>query len=167
MNSNETGRSRPSVTGQTSSRDFPTTAGALQTTLLGAVFNAFVSKLNSNGSALIYSTYLGSSILDIGAGIALDSSDNAYVTRFTHSSDFPTTTGALQTTFGGSGAIDSVFFSGDAFVSKLNSNGSGLIYSTYLGGSGGDSGTSIAVDSSGNAWVTGTTGSNDFPTTAA
>jgi hypothetical protein len=126
--------------------------------------------LNSRGSALVYSTYLcgaGTPLCNScgGAcsGIALDSSDNAYVTGDTGSGDFPTTAGAFQTSLRGPY---------NAFVSKLNSRGSALIYSTYLGGSGdetglfGDDGSAIAVDSSGNAYVTGNTESSNFPTTA-
>ena len=98
---------------------------------------AFVSKLNSSGSALVYSTYLGGSNFDVGDGIALDSSGNAYVTGGTYSSDFPTTAGAFQTTLRGVS---------NAFVSKLNSSGSALVYSTYLGGSYIDGGGGIALD---------------------
>jgi hypothetical protein len=152
------------VTGFTGSVDFPTTAGALQTTF-GGIQVAFVSKLNSTGSALVYSTYLRGRMVAMdaspfgsGTGVAVDSSGNAYVTGSTGFSDFPTTAGALQTTFGGDGA--------DAFVSTLNSTGSALVYSTYLGGSNLDRGLGVAVDSSGNAYVTGSTFSSDFPTTA-
>ncbi len=116
---------------------------------------AFVSKLNSSGSALVYSTYLGGGSADYGVGIALDSSGNAYVAGSTDSSNFPTTAGAFQTTLAGGG---------DAFVSKLNSSGS-LVYSTYLGGSVNDGGRGIALDSSRNAYVTGFTDSSNFPTT--
>jgi hypothetical protein len=105
----------------------------------------------------LYSTYLGGSNSAGGGGIAVDALGNAYVTGSTDSSGFPTTPGAFQTTFGGG-------FS-DRFVTKLNSAGSGLLYSTYLGGSGNDAGGDIAVDSSGNAYVAGVTGSSNFPTT--
>ena len=144
------------ITGLTRSSDFPTTAGALQTTS-GGGFDAFISKLNSSGSALIYSTYLGGSNDDVGFGIAVDTLGNAYVNGYTFSSNFPTTVGALQTTFGGVR---------DAFVSKVNSSGSALIYSTFMGGSNDDVGASIVVDSIGNAYVNGYTNSIDFPTTA-
>jgi Beta-propeller repeat len=117
----------------------------------------FVSKLNSSGSALVYSTYLGGSKEDGGEGIALDSSGDAYVTGTTDSGNFPTTAGAFQSTFGGSY---------DAFVSKLDSSGSALVYSTYLGGSNRDAGAGIALDSQRNACVTGYTDSSNFPTTA-
>jgi hypothetical protein len=147
------------VTGSTLSTDFPTTAGALQTTFGGGYSDAFVSELNPQGSGLVYSTYLGGSNSDSGSGIAVDSAGSAYVTGGTSSADFPTTAGAFQTTPPGSYS--------DAFVSKLNPQGSGLLYSTYLGGSSnGESGIGIAVDSAGSAYVTGYTGSTDFPTTA-
>jgi Beta-propeller repeat len=145
------------VTGWTASGNFPTTAGAFQTTFGEGYDDAFVSKLNGTGSALIYSTYLGGSSYDEGHGIAVDASGKAYVTGLTYSSDFPTTAGAFQSALGG---FD------DAFVSKLNPAGSALLYSTYLGGSSYDEGDGIAVDASGDAYVTGLTYSSDFPITA-
>jgi hypothetical protein len=144
------------VSGQSLSSDFPVTHGALQTSF-GGVEDATVFKLNASGSALVYSTYLGGSSDETASGIAVDSSGNAYVTGFTESTDFRTTPGALQETFGGDG---------DAFVSKLNPTGSALVYSSYLGGSSGDSSTSIAIDATGNAYVVGETISTDFPTTS-
>src|SRR5437016_685340 len=141
------------VTGFTTG-SFPTTAGAYQTTFGGGT-DAFVTVLNALGSALLYSTYLGGSGDNDGYGIAVDTTGNAYVTGSTTGS-FPTTVGAYQTTYGGGGT--------GAFVTKLNALASPL-YSTYLGGSGGNAGYGIAVDATGNAYVTGfTTGS--FPTTA-
>jgi hypothetical protein len=149
------------VAGFTASTDFPTTAGAFQTTRAGDR-DVFVAKLNPTGSSLLYSTYLGGSGSDeinvSGPGIALDGTGGAYVTGFTSSRDFPTTLGAFQPAFGGG-----VF---DAFVTKLNPTGSGLVYSTYLGGSDYDLGSGIAVGVLGNAYVTGSTNSADFPTTA-
>jgi hypothetical protein len=142
------------VTGWTGSSNFPTTVGALQKTFGGGYEDAFVSKLNPTGSALIYSTYLGGSSFDVAHGIAVDASGNAYVTGFTFSSNFPTTTGAFQSAPRG---YD------DAFVSKLNPTGSALIYSTYLGGNGYDEGYGIAVDASGDAYVSGLTHSSNFP----
>ncbi|MGA7380572.1 MAG: SBBP repeat-containing protein, partial [Terriglobales bacterium] len=122
----------------------------------GGPFHAFVTKLNPTGSALIYSTYLGGSGNDYGYGIAVDSSGNAFVTGSTNSTNFPTTPGAFQTSCAGRGC---------AFVAEINLSGSALVYSTYLGGSGYDSSQGIAVDSSGNAFVTGYTFSTDFPVT--
>jgi hypothetical protein len=151
------------VTGWTDSFNFPTTAGAFQATLGGDYNNAFVSKLNTAGSALLYSTYLGGSGGDSGTsgtGIAIDASGNAYVTGQTGSTDFPTTPGAFQTTHPGG------FSSSHGFVTKLNATGSALLYSTYLGGTQNDNGAGVAVDTSGNAYVTGTTSSSDFPVTA-
>ncbi|MBI3330258.1 MAG: SBBP repeat-containing protein, partial [Nitrospinae bacterium] len=111
---------------------------------------------NTTGSALVYSTYLGGSGSDSGRGIAVDGTGNAYVTGGTNSTDFPTTPGAFQPTFGG-------FY--DVFVTKLNTTGSALVYSTYLGGSRFETGLAIAVDGTGNAYVTGFNEFADFPTT--
>lgn len=159
------------VTGGTASLNFPTTAGAYQTALGGNIKgDAFVVKLNSTGSALVYSTYLGGSDYDQGNGIAVDTVGNAYVTgnttctisNFHCVNNFPTTPGAFQTTFGGANS--------DGFVVKLDPTGSGLIYSTYLGGLSDDLSQKIAVDAAGNAYMTGTTSTiccgAAFPTTA-
>jgi hypothetical protein len=146
------------VTGSTDSIDFPTTAGAFQTTYGGGSGDAFVAKLDPAGSALAYSTYLGRSGEDWGSAIAVESAGNAYLTGGTFSPDFPTTMGAFQTIYGGG--------SSDTFVTKLNSSGSAFVYSTYLGGSGTDYAQGIAVDAAGNAFVTGNTNSRDFPTTS-
>ena len=141
------------VTGKTTAMNFPL-AGAMQNTL-GDQFSgdAFVTKFSSNGS-IGYSTFLGGDSSDIGNAIAVDSSGNAYVTGATTSSNFPTTN-PIQPANGGA--------NGDVFVAKLNSQGSTLVYSTYLGGSGLDIGRGIAVDATGNAYVTGFTESADFP----
>ncbi len=146
------------ISGATESGNFPTTPGAFDPVGDGGdTFNAFVTKLNQNGSALVYSTYLTGGTTDIARAIALDITGNAYVTGETNSSNFPTTPGAFQVSGGGFG---------DAFITKLNTTGSALIYSTYLGGStNSDSGYAIAVDSSGNAYVTGQARAIDFPTT--
>jgi len=144
------------VTGDTTSSNFPT-ADALQPTLAGSE-NAFVTKLNPSGSALVYSTYLGGNSVDQGFGIALDTMGDAYITGLTYSPNFPTAN-ALQPKGGVSEDYD------DAFVTKLNPSGSAFVYSTYLGGHTFDGGMGIAVDTSGNAYVTGYTSSVDFPTT--
>ena len=140
------------VTGYTPSSDFPVQNGAQG--IFGGSSDAFVSKLNASGNALVYSTYLGGDNNDYCFDIALDSSGNAYVVGETWSSDFPTVN-ALQPTHGGG--------TSDGFVTKLNPSGSAIIYSTFLGGSDGDKGNGIAVDSFGNAYVTGETESVNFP----
>jgi len=146
------------ITGSTESSNFPTTAGAYRTNFQGGVADAFVAKLNPTGTALLYSTYLGGSGYDEGYGIAVDAVGNAYVTGHTDSTNFPTTSGAFQTIFGVGGFAD-------AFVTKLDPNGTALLYSTYLGGDNYDEGNGIAVDAAGNAYVTGDANSADFPTT--
>ena len=142
------------VTGRTVASELPTTEGSFQPDLMNHL-DAFVAKLNREGSALVYSTHLGGSDADIGTAISVDADGNAYVTGYTESSDFPTTAGALET--GYNGGID-------AFVTKLNAAGSNLAYSTFLGGDNSDRGMDIAVDIEGNAYVTGETSSDNFPT---
>ena len=137
--------------------DFPTTPGAFDTTHNGDQ-DVFVTKLNASGSALVYSTFLGAGNIDLARGIAVDASGNAYIAGLTTSFDFPTTPGAFDTTHNGG------FF--DAFVAKLNASGSALVYSTFLGADGSDVSNDIAIDTSGNAFVVGFTGSPSFPTTA-
>jgi hypothetical protein len=215
------------VTGTTTSSDFPVVK-AYQAT---GVDDAFISKLNSTGTALLYSTYLGGNRRDYGNGIAIDSQGSAYVTGTTESRDFPVTPGAYQTNgldedvfvtklnVAGNGLVYSTLLSGDRhpdgqgftlassehgraiavnaqgeayvvgetqsanfpsanpvqaslsalydlFVTKLNANGTGLVFSTYLGGKDTDYCEGIALDSLGNAYVTGTISSKDFPTTS-
>jgi hypothetical protein len=144
------------VTGRTWSSDFPTTAGAFDTSYNGR-WDAFVAKVNPSGSALACATFLGGSDDDESYGIAVDGAGNAYVTGETKSLDFPTTPGAFDTSHNGGW--------GDAFVAKVNATGTGLAYATFLGGSNWDDGYAIAVDGAGNAYVTGETWSSDFPTT--
>src|SRR5262249_1971767 len=145
------------VTGYTDSTNFPTTTGAFQTGLAGINRNAFVSKLNATGTALIYSTYLGGNATAVGRGIAIDGSGSAYITGAVLSGSFPTTAGAFQTSYGGGIA--------DAFVTKLNASGTAISYSTYLGGNSTGEAYGISVDGSGNAYVIGYTQSTNFPTT--
>jgi hypothetical protein len=164
---------RAYVTGVIESIDFPTTAGAFQPVPPGDRWcyykyctDAFVTKLNASGSALVYSTYLGGDIFDEGTGIAIDAAGNAYVTGTTLSFTFPTLDAFQPTGAGGD----------DAFVAKLNAAGSALLYSSYLGGSaqsetgfeGEDRGLRIAADSAGgSAFVIGLTRSPNLPTQAA
>jgi Bacterial Ig-like domain (group 1)/Beta-propeller repeat len=145
------------VTGDTGSPNFPTTAGGFDTTYNGDV-DTFVTKLNPAGSALEYSTFLGGFDTDFGTAIVLDTFGSAYVTGFTDSINFPTTVGAFDTTQNGE-------FRFDVFVTKLNVSGSAIVYSTFLGGTGPEFGAGIAVDTSGSAYVTGSTSSPNFPTT--
>lgn len=139
------------ITGVTFSTNFPTVA-AFQAAK-GAQQDAFVAKINPSGSAWLYVTYLGGNSVDEAYGIALDTPGNAYVAGWTQSTNFP-----LQSAFQGSnhGGVD-------GFVTKLNPAGSALVYSTYLGGTGNDNATAIAVDGSGSAFVTGVAASEDFP----
>ena len=140
------------LTGVTNSPNFPL-VHALQG-FGGGNQDAFVAKVNTTGSTLVYSTYLGGSDSDTGYGIAVDSGHSAYVTGQTDSTNFPTLN-PFQPAIGGTH---------DAFVSKLNDAGSGLVYSTYLGGTGFERGHGIAVDSSHAAYAVGETDSSDFPT---
>jgi uncharacterized protein (TIGR03437 family) len=165
------------VTGYAYSADFPVTAGAFQTTNRALVpygpggvaasynrTNAFVTKLNPAGTALVYSTYLGGSGTsfygDSASGLVVDASGNAYLTGGAASADFPVTQGAFQTTNNSQAG-------NNAIVTKLNPAGSALVYSTYLGGSGSDSSNGLALDGSGNAYIAGRATSTDFPVTPA
>ncbi|HVF89450.1 MAG TPA: SBBP repeat-containing protein [Blastocatellia bacterium] len=143
------------VTGSTTSNDFPT-RNAIQPTYRGPNFNedVFIAKLSPSGDAIIYSTYLGGTGSDFALDIAVDSTGSAYVTGYTSSTNFPVTQGAHKTSNSGGE---------DAFVVKLSPSGAGLAYSSYLGGLGQDRGNGIAVDLSGNAYVTGKTTSLNFP----
>jgi hypothetical protein len=152
------------VTGLTVSTDFPTTAGSFQASISNPggfiEIDAFVLKLNPAGGSLVYSTYLGGSDQDFGADdIVVDAAGNAYVVGATRSSNFPVTAGVFQPASGG---FD------DGFVTKLNPTGTGLVYSTYLGGGGsfGERVSHIALDSAGNSYLTGRTPASNFPTTA-
>jgi hypothetical protein len=152
----------------TAGPSFPTTAGAFQTAdPTGGAPVAFVTQLNASGTGLVYSTYLGGSTHATQAfGIAVNASGEAYVTGETTATDFPVTPGAFQTT----AALNVP----NAYVTVLNATGSGLVYSSYLGGNGANGvsgtvnvGTGIAVDSAGNAYVTGWTSATNFPTANA
>ncbi len=156
------------VTGTTLSTNFPVVAGAFQPTNHAIKGNAFITELNSAGSKLIFSTFLGGTNSEQSADIALDSDGNVYVTGETASSNFPTTKGAFQTV---NKAV--AHESTTAFVTKLSPDGTSLLYSTYLGGSGGpvgsgfagDTGEALAVNANGDVFVTGYTQSTDFPVT--
>lgn len=147
------------VAGETTSSNFPT-ANALQGTFGGGLSDAFVTKINAEGSALVYSTYLGGEIFDAAHALTIDSTGSAYITGRTTSSNFPVVNPIQAAYSGGPGA--------DAFVTKFNPAGSAIVYSTYLGGNAGTeggftAGFSIKVDSAGNAYVTGQTRATNFP----
>jgi hypothetical protein len=154
------------VTGSTSSTDFPVTAGAFQTVNSDQSFYCgFVTKLNTAGTALIYSSFLcGNDGEDSPLGIAVDTAGDAYVTGESQTTNFPVTAGAFQT------INNSADMSGNAFVTKFNPTGTALMYSTYLGGTAFNRAFSIAVDPQGYAYVTGEMSTNiakGFPITAS
>lgn len=133
------------ITGYTTSTNYITTAGAFQTINNGGV-DGFITKLNASGTALIYSTYIGGNNGDYSRAIAIDTSNNAYITGNTNSNNFVTSNGAFQNGYNG---LD------DIFVCKLNESGNALIYSSYIGTFNNEYGSSIAIDNSGNAYITG------------
>ncbi len=141
------------IAGVTASTDFPSKS-AEQSDIAGNA-DAFIVKLDSAGTGLVFSTYLGGTNTDSATGIAIDSAGDSYVAGNTYSSDFPTTSGAFQTAYGGEG---------DGFVVKLGATGSTLVYSSYIGGTSPDFVQGIAIDAAGNAYVTGSTRSSNFPT---
>lgn len=146
------------VVGSTEFFNYPTTPGAYDVGWNDGSSDAFVTKLNATGSGLVYSTFLGGNGSESTVGIAVDDNGNAYVTGSSNSTNFPATSGAFDETHNGGNL--------DAFVAKLNAAGSGLVYSTFIGGSDIDRGNALVVDGSGNAYVAGTTESGDFPTTS-
>lgn len=144
------------ITGYTNSTNFPTTVDVYSNSYKGNS-DCFVVKMNTDLPGLSYSTLIGGAYGDYANAIAIDINRNAYITGYTYSADYPTSTIAISNyTYGNY----------DAFVTKLNSTGSALDYSTYIGGSNHDYGTAIAVNSKGNAFVAGNTYSNDFVTTS-
>jgi len=146
------------ITGFTNSTTFPTVTGSLQTTLSNTTGNAFVTKLKKDGTGLVYSTFLGGtgSTGDSAHAIAVDAAGDAYIVGFTSSSDFPVLKAYQPNTKGGGG-----------FFTKLDPTGSSLLYSTYLNGSGTDRLNAVAIDTNGNAYITGSTTSTDFPVVIA
>jgi hypothetical protein len=143
------------IGGETDSTDFPIAGPGIQGTSAGNG-DGFYAKLDPTGGFLDYGDYIGGSLGDLVTGIAVDGTNNAYVTGITVSSNFPITSGSFQTTQAGTGD--------NAFVAAVKADGSALIYSTYLGGSGTTDAYGIAVDSTGEAYVTGDTDSTAFPT---
>jgi uncharacterized protein (TIGR03437 family) len=169
------------VTGMTNSRNFPVTEGVLQgrfggtsTIALNPFGDAFVTKLNASGSALLYSTYLGGSRDDEGTAITIDSSGNAYVVGDTQSSNFPGVAGGFQSRYGGEGGQPGIpdagslprLVTGDAFLAKINPSGSQVVFATYIGGPADDEALGVALDPAGNIIVCGhTLSSFNFPVT--
>lgn len=159
------------VAGSTTSPNFPVTQGAYRTTYGGAspdletqyaYGDGFVSKISPDGSALVYSTYIGGREDDAVLGLAVDAQGSAYAAGVTRSANFPVSEDALQSSLRGSGG-EARYPGGDAFVVKLMPDGKSAAYATYLGGSLDDRATAIAVDAKGQAWVVGNTLSIDFP----
>ena len=148
---------QPTMTGPTASPDYPTTAGAFQRTLNG-IKDSYVTRLNVTASGYVFSTLLGGTGIEDGYGVGMDATGNAYVVGATTSTDFPTTAGAFQTTWGGGTNVY------DAFVTKFSPTGV-VGYSTFLGGSGSDVAYGVAVSSNGYAFVTGVCTSTNFPVT--
>lgn len=144
------------IIGGTSSVNFPTTPDAFDPTYNGS-FDTFIVKLDLANSDLVYATFLGGNALDEGKSIVVDETGNAYATGTTYSTDFPITPDAFDPTYNGGDK--------DVFAIKINPTGSALVYATFLGGNSSDYGESIAIDGSGNAYITGFTYSADFPTT--
>jgi BNR/Asp-box repeat./Beta-propeller repeat. len=154
------------ITGASGFGNYPTTPGAIRITPAGK--DAFVTKLNPSGSALVYSTLLGGSKPDQGHSIAVDAAGNIYVTGRTDSPDFPTTQGAFQRTYASPTTPDyAPGYEGDVFIAKLNPANSTLLYSTFLGGNDYDEAVGLAIDAAGAAYVVGVTDSTNFPTTAS
>jgi beta-propeller repeat-containing protein len=160
------------VVGSTRSVDFPVTADAFQTTLHPPLTfeqpaDGFVLKLGGNGRSVLYSTFLGGGFTDEVLDVVVGPDGSAYVTGRTQSPDFPVTKGAFQHDISGGTSESSIEFLGrESFVARLAPDGSHLIFSTFLGGDGRDEARGIALGSDRSVYVTGWTGSTDFPTTA-
>lgn len=145
------------IVGQTRSEDFPVTAGAFDTTFHGGGFDAYVAKVDTMGGGLVWATYLGGRSVDFAWSVAVDPSGDLYVAGSTISVDFPVTAGSFDATYNGTQ---------DAYVTKLTGDGSGLVYSGFIGGLRFDRAFAIDLDDTGAALVTGVTRSDDFPATA-
>lgn len=156
------GTGQATVVGSTASPGFPTTLGALDRTLNGNT-DAFITRIMPTGSSLVFSTFIGGEGSDTSSRVAIDASNTIYLTGSTRSFTFPVTPGAFDETLNFTGCVDCA--PSDAFVAKINSSGTSLTFATYLGGSGNDEATGIAVDGAGQVVVCGTTSNQTFPVT--
>jgi hypothetical protein len=151
------------ITGYTCSLDFPLSENPLGQRK--GLRDAFITKINFDGTSLTFSTYLGGALNEEGSGISIDNNGNIYITGYTESFDFPISNALFPTK---KDRMGGAYWGVDAFVTKINNLGTSFVYSTYLGGTDGDVGLSICADSEGNAYVTGVTDScmnnHDFPT---
>lgn len=158
------------VAGSTNSLDFPTTPGAFDTTYNGGIYDdIFVVKLTPDGTALEYATFIGGTHHDYASAIAVEAPGHVYLTGGTRSGDFPTTANAFDRLCGNAGHCDRDTFGNprdDAFALKLDATGSALLYATFIGGSGSESGSALKIDAAGYAYLVGSTDSGNFPTTA-
>lgn len=172
VNQNE----EPVISGITYSKDFPVTSGAFDTVTRNCgssswCLTGFVTKFNTTGTKLIYSTYLGGDGFNSGwnidwiRGMTMNAAGEVFIVGNTNSSDFPITTGAYQTNFKG-GNSTSYYLQGDAFLTKLKADGSGLVFSTFIGGTGGDVAYDVILSSKEEVYVVGYTASGNFPTSA-
>ncbi len=161
---------QPHVLGYTNSSNMPTTNGAYNRTYNGGNGDVHLAKFSADGSQLLYGTFLGGSAVEFTEthGLALDSSGNAIVAVTTKSTNFPTTNGAFQRTYGGtggSGTGSGTNYNGDGFIAKISADGSTLMAATYLGGRYGDGLEGVSVAGDGTIVVSGATFSDDFPVT--
>ena len=164
------------VTGFTSSSNFPVSSNAAQKTFSGPATvtgergfvwgDAFVAKLAPSGSSLVWSTFLGGSQDDAGMAIAVDPGGNAIVGGFANSTDLNVTSNAVQKSFAGNSTPDFTDPTGDAFLARVSSDGTALLYLSYFGGNSSDAITAVALDGLGNVFVGGTTTSTNLPVTA-
>ena len=164
------------MAGSTNALDFPTTPGAVQTECRCEDYagEGFVTRLNADGSGLVWSTFLGGSPygpshapdgVNVVSALALDAAGNVVVAGETDAADFPVTAGAMQAQL--ASPVDAIPRKTDGFLTKLSASGTALIFSTYLGGSANDAINAISIDPQGNVWATGTSASADFPGNAA
>jgi hypothetical protein len=154
------------VTGRVFSKNLPTTSGAFQPSFRGGPMDAFVAKFSSTGQ-MVFCTYLGGSVYDVGYSIAVDAAGFIYVSGRTSSPDFPVTSGAFQTTYAGGRSTLAPYLGGDVFVVKMKPDGSGIVWGTYVGGSSDDAARGrLVLDASGAVYVEGVTDSSNFPTTS-